>query len=121
VPYWSPGRGGWRGPWSQAALGDPQWRWAVGGTPVRSVPEGSVPLSMLPPGSRGTVTVVLAGWRALERLEALGIVPGASVEVVENRLDAPWSPIIVRVGGVEVALGRGMASKVYVRLEAARG
>ena len=40
----------------------------------------------------------------------MGITPGAVLEVVDNTR----GPIIVRVRGVTIALGRGMASRILV-------
>jgi len=110
-------RGGWRGSYYPVGPGPvPVWR-----PEEHRVPEGSVPLSMLPAGARGRVAAILAGWRATQRLMSMGITPGVVVEVVENRMEYPWTPVIVRVGGVEVALGRGLASKVYVVVESSPG
>ena len=44
----------------------------------------------------------------------MGIAPGVVLEVVSNDLAYPWTPIVVRVGGVEVAIGRGIASRILV-------
>lgn len=60
------------------------------------------------------VRSILAGWGATSRLAGLGIAPGVELEVVSNDLAYPWTPVIVRVGGVEVAIGRGVASRIIV-------
>lgn len=91
------------------------WRWR--GTPWERrgpLPGGALTLAATPPGLRVVVRDILAGRQATWRLAGLGIVPGVIVEVVHNDPAYPWSPIIVRVGGVEVAVGRGIASRVIV-------
>ncbi len=71
-------------------------------------------LEHVPAGRRVRVKYILGGWNAASRLASMGIVKGAEVEVVKNDVNYPWTPIIVRVNGVEIALGRGIASKVVV-------
>lgn len=71
-------------------------------------------LADLRPGETAEVIAVSRGRRAQMRLLELGISPGTRVTVVAAH---PWrGPIIVRVGGLEAALGWGLASSVVVRL-----
>jgi ferrous iron transport protein A len=51
------------------------------------------------------------GW--VYRMYQMGLVPGALVEVLVNN---GRGPVIVRVMGVEVAVGRGLARRVRVEL-----
>jgi len=70
-------------------------------------------LDTLPPGARAEVVEIT--WRShgvVCRLVQMGFTPGAVVEVVANY---GRGPIVVRVRGVEVAIGRGLASKVLVK------
>ncbi len=71
-------------------------------------------LESVPAGRKVRVKYILGGWNAASRLASMGIVKGAEIEVVKNDVNYPWTPIIVRVNGVEIALGRGIASKVMV-------
>lgn len=71
-------------------------------------------LESVPAGRRVRVKYILGGWNAASRLASMGVVKGAEVEVVKNDINYPWTPIIIRVNGVEIALGRGIASKVIV-------
>ncbi len=71
-------------------------------------------LESVPPGSRVKVKYIMGGWNAANRLASMGIVPGAEIEVLKNDTGYPWTPLIVRVNGVEIALGRGIASRVIV-------
>lgn len=52
------------------------------------------------------------GGRALQgRLAAMGLVPGAEIEVIQNEGSGP---IILCLRGSRIALGRGMACKIQV-------
>ncbi len=71
-----------------------------------------VPLLSLVPGERGVVVDLRGGPNFRSRLYAMGLAPGAIVRVLENY---PRGPIILEVGGTRLALGKGMASRVFVR------
>jgi ferrous iron transport protein A len=43
----------------------------------------------------------------------MGILPGSQVKVVFNR---GVGPIVVRIGDVEVSLGRGIARRIVVKV-----
>jgi ferrous iron transport protein A len=56
--------------------------------------------------------VAVDGGHALQgRLAALGLVPGAEIQVVQNE---GRGPVILSVGSSRMALGRGMADKILV-------
>jgi len=71
-----------------------------------------VPLISLAPGERGIVVDLRGGPNFRSRLYAMGLAPGAIVEVLGNY---PRGPLVIEVGGTRLALGRGMASRVFVR------
>lgn len=71
-----------------------------------------VPLLSLLPGDRGIVVDLRGGPNFRSRLYAMGLAPGAVVRVLENY---PRGPLIVEVGGTRIALGKGMAARVFVR------
>ncbi|ABM80036.1 putative FeoA domain - Fe2+ transport [Hyperthermus butylicus DSM 5456] len=72
----------------------------------------AVPLVALPPGSRARILTVTNGGHGVRmRLLQMGLTPGAVVEIVENY---GRGPILVRVRGAVIALGRGLAEKVLV-------
>jgi len=71
-----------------------------------------VPLNVLRPGERGIVVNILGGPNARQRLVSMGLTPGATVQILEAH---PMGPLIISVGGVRFAIGRGLASKVMVR------
>ncbi len=70
----------------------------------------NIPLSVLPKGSKAIIVGILGGRGLITRLMQMGLTPGAMVEVVENQA----GPIVIRVRGTTIALGRGIASKIIV-------
>jgi ferrous iron transport protein A len=72
-----------------------------------------VSLSDLPPGEEAIV-VSLAGCRGCAgRLAALGFTPGATLRVMRN---SGHGPILVSLLDTQIALGRGQAMGIDVRL-----
>ncbi len=69
-----------------------------------------VPLASLRPGSRARIVAVLGGRGAARRAMEMGLTPGAEVEVVA----VTGGPVVVRVRGTLVAIGRGLAEKILV-------
>jgi DtxR family Mn-dependent transcriptional regulator len=90
----------------------------------RRSPEGpEVPLTALRNGEAGIVTSIKAsygrgrgrGWGFERRLMDMGLTPGTKVTVVKS---APFhGPLEVLVRGSRLALGRGMAEKIFVEIE----
>jgi len=70
-----------------------------------------MPLTMLQTGTRAVLRVIRGGYGLRARLTALGLVPGAEIEVVRN---SGRGPFIVAVGGSRIVLGRGMAANIEV-------
>ena len=75
-------------------------------------------LSNLAPGEKGTVASLNGGWHFTRRLAALGLTPGGEVRMAQN---FGRGPVIVRIRGTRLALGRGEAQKVQVRKQRERG
>jgi ferrous iron transport protein A len=69
-----------------------------------------VDLASMPQGSRARVVAVYGGPGLRTRLMEMGLSHGSIVEVVNNNR----GPVLVRVRGVIVAVGRGMASRILV-------
>ncbi len=67
-------------------------------------------LDLVPPGGRVRIVDLRGGRELVSRLMQMGLHPGAIVEVVENSK----GPVLVRVRGVVIALGRGLARKIVV-------
>lgn len=76
-------------------------------------PPGSLPLTGLLEGGRGVVSFLSAGASACRRLAEMGLTPGTEVEVLKSALFR--GPLMVRVRGTTLAVGRGLASKVFVK------
>ncbi|MCK5299229.1 MAG: ferrous iron transport protein A [Candidatus Heimdallarchaeota archaeon] len=74
----------------------------------------SKPLLLLHVGRKGIVGKILGGRSVCKRLNELGLVPGTEVEMV-NRISN--GPVMIRVKGSKLALGRGLASKVHIIME----
>ncbi len=70
-------------------------------------------LDMVPPMSRVRIVSVGGGRGVVTRLLQMGIVPGELVEVLVN---TGHGPVIIRVRGVTIALGRGVARKIVVEV-----
>ncbi|ADV64530.1 FeoA family protein [Desulfurococcus mucosus] len=68
-------------------------------------------LDSAPPGSRVRISSILhhGGW--VHRLYQLGVFPGVIVEVVHNE---GRGPVVIRVNGSEVVLGKGLARRIVV-------
>jgi len=82
-----------------------------------------VSLTALRDGETGTVTSIKAGhgrgrgrgWGFEKRLMDMGLTPGTRVTVVKS---APFhGPLEIYVRGSRLALGRGMAERIFVERE----
>ena len=72
-----------------------------------------ITLDRMKKGLRCRVVSVMGGHGAALRLSSQGIVPGMVVEKV-NELRG--GPVLVKVGGAQIALGRGLAKRVLVEV-----
>ena len=70
-----------------------------------------MPLSLVPEGRSVRLRRVQAGSGLAARLTAMGLLPGAQVQVCHNDRNGP---VILGVNGSRLMLGRGMAEKVSV-------
>ena len=71
-------------------------------------------LSNLKPGEKGRVSFIRAGTTACQRLLDMGLTRGVEVTVVNS---APFNgPIEISVRDSSLALGRGLASRVFVEI-----
>jgi Fe2+ transport system protein FeoA len=82
-----------------------------------------VPLTALRDGQTGILTSIKAGpgrgrgkgWGFEKRLMDMGLTPGTKVTVVKS---APFhGPLEILVRGSRLALGRGMAERIFVEIE----
>ena len=73
------------------------------------------PLNLLSPGETSTVTRLAGGDQLIGRLAAMGFSPGAEVTMVRN---SQRGPLIVMTRKTRIALGRGEAHFVQVKVTA---
>ncbi|MET1101924.1 MAG: FeoA family protein [Pyrodictiaceae archaeon] len=71
-----------------------------------------ITLDQLAPGVKATIVQIEGGPGLVRRLNLLGFTPGAIVEVVA----AHRGPILVKIRGSIVALGRGVARRIFVKV-----
>lgn len=71
------------------------------------------PLDQLPVHTRAVVRELSGGSELASRLAAMGLVLGATLEVMQN---SGRGPMLVRVRDTRLALGRGEANKVLVEI-----
>jgi len=76
-----------------------------------SLEKKTISLIELPLGKTAIIYQIKSGRAACKRLNELGLIPGVSVELV-NRITS--GPVMIRVKGSKLALGRGLAQKVMV-------
>nr|WP_052833950.1 FeoA family protein [Staphylothermus marinus] len=69
-------------------------------------------LDTLPSGAKARIIGFAHGGGWLYRLYQMGFTPGAIIEVVANY---GKGPLIVRIMGAEVAVGRGIARRILVQ------
>jgi len=80
---------------------------------LREEKTDAVPLAELEEGKKGYVVFLLGGCGLVRRLAGMGLTPGTEVIVLKR---CPFrGPIEVSTRGVCVALGYGVATKVFVR------
>lgn len=96
-------RHGWSGHGRHRRSG-PRWKDADSG------PNGYT-LSEVPAGERAAVVGYTGGEHLRRKAMDLGLVPGATVDVL---LGGGGRPLVVRVGEARVMIGQGMARQVRV-------
>ncbi len=75
--------------------------------PIREVR----PLSSFQEGKMVEVRTIAGGKGARKKLYDLGIVPGASVTIVQGTFNYPY---VLQIGGSRIMLGWGMVQKIFV-------
>jgi ferrous iron transport protein A len=77
----------------------------------KHIPLEKMPLDKLAPGEHGCVSALDGGRGLVQRLTAMGLLPGTKVEMLKKD---SHGPMIVRIRETRVALGRGMAHRVWI-------
>jgi len=73
-----------------------------------------IPLSEIQTGNHGVLESMRAGRGLSSRLTSLGLTPGTDVTVLQNY---GHGPMIINVRGTHVALSRGLARHLLVKME----
>jgi ferrous iron transport protein A len=76
-------------------------------------------LTELARGEEGTIVALQAGWGAQQRLRLLGLAEGQVIRKLSEL--ALGGPVVVLVNRAQVAIGRGMARRILVRINSANG
>jgi Fe2+ transport system protein FeoA len=71
-----------------------------------------VNLAQLDTGRTAAITQIAGSRRTVDRLAAMGIAPGAVL--VKKSAALMKGPVVVRKGGMELAISHGMALKIMV-------
>jgi Fe2+ transport system protein FeoA len=69
-----------------------------------------LPLTMVAPGESVKLVRIAAGHRLRRRLTELGLIPGVELKIMQ----AEGGPLLLAVKDTRLALGRGMAHKIFV-------
>ena len=70
-----------------------------------------IPLTEMKPGEKGAISTLAGGMEFRHRVERLGIRPAAPIEMISNNAHGAC---LVAVGETRVAVGCGMAEKIFV-------
>lgn len=79
--------------------------------PIDRPREGGLTLDAAARNSRVRVLQVSGRPRLIQRLAALGIVPGVMLTVIK-----PYGPAIVSLGGARIAIGQNAATSVEIEV-----
>ncbi|MEM2897463.1 MAG: FeoA family protein [Candidatus Bathyarchaeia archaeon] len=75
--------------------------------------ENAIPLSKLGPNEKAIVVFMLGGRGLVRRLADMGLTPGTEITILRQ---APFhGPIEIMVRGVSLALGHGIARRIFVK------
>ena len=69
-------------------------------------------------GQSGTVVQLLGGHRLVNRLSALGIIPGKRITKLSSMIMR--GPVTVQVNSTQIAIGFGMSNKILVKMDRQR-
>ncbi len=78
-----------------------------------------ITLNQMASGMTGVVQEIAGGHGLRRRLEALGIRPGCEVTKISSYFLR--GPVTLRAGSTRIALGYGMANKIFVHVNGQRG
>ena len=81
---------------------------------MRDIFGSLTPLSEMQTGNHGVLELMHSGRGLSSRLTSLGLTPGTDVTVLQNY---GHGPMIINVRGTHVALSRGLARHLLVKME----
>ncbi len=76
-------------------------------------PAGSLPLTMATPGVTLTLVEIASNNGLRHRLTELGLTPGVDFRVLQSE----GGPLLLAVHNSRLAIGRGMAHKILVKIK----
>jgi ferrous iron transport protein A len=74
-----------------------------------------ISLTRMQPGHSGTVVQIQGGHGLVDRLNALGIMPGKRITKISSMIAR--GPVTIEVDRAQVAIGFGMANRIIVELD----
>ena len=74
-----------------------------------------ITLNKMQPGQSGRVAQIEGGHGMVNRLSALGIMPGKKITKISSMLMR--GPVTIEVDRVQVAIGFGMAKRIIIELD----
>ena len=77
-----------------------------------------VTLTRMQTGQSGRVVEIQGGFGVIDRLNALGIIPGNRITKISSMLAR--GPVAIQVDRAQLAIGYGMANKIIVELDQTR-
>jgi len=77
-----------------------------------------VTLTRMQTGQSGRVVEIQGGFGVIDRLNALGIIPGKRITKISSMLAR--GPVAIQVDRAQLAIGYGMANKIIVELDQTR-
>jgi len=82
------------------------------GNSRHNVPSPSLTLASAVQGGKYKIDKILGGRGLNSRLLSVGFLPGEVISVINQ---SGWGPLTVSVKGSKIALGRGIAHKIFVQ------
>ena len=77
-----------------------------------------ITLARMQTGQSGRVVEIQGGFGVIDRLNALGIIPGKRITKISSMLAR--GPVAIQVDRAQLAIGYGMANKIIVELDQTR-
>ena len=76
------------------------------------MPANKVALTKINSGQRGTIAEIQGGYGMVNRLAAMGIIPGKKITKISSMVMK--GPVTIEIDRAKIAIGFGMASHILV-------